>query len=136
MNHAAKVLKVVHVKGKIFSGKGEGSKFIKLPWVRKQIVEKLGFIPYPGTLNIKLTEDGAGLKKLLKKKKPTEIKPERGFCRGKCFDAYLTNNLKGAIVLPEIVDYPENVIQVIAPINLKEELQLKDGDVIEVKIMP
>ena len=136
MNQAAETVKVVHIKGEIFSGNGEGSKFIQLPWVKKQIAEKLGFIPYPGTLNIKLTEDITGFKKLLKKKKPIDITPERGFCRGKCFDVCLTNNLKCAIVLPEIVDYPENVIEVIAPINLKEELRLKDGDVVEVKIMP
>ncbi|PIU59668.1 riboflavin kinase, partial [Candidatus Bathyarchaeota archaeon CG07_land_8_20_14_0_80_47_9] len=46
------------IKGKISTGKGEGAQFVKLPWVRKQIIQKLGFTPFPGTLNIRLTEDG------------------------------------------------------------------------------
>ena len=41
-------------KGSVFSGNGEGRKFIELPWVKRQIQEKLGFTPYLGTLNIRL----------------------------------------------------------------------------------
>ncbi|MEM3054151.1 MAG: DUF120 domain-containing protein, partial [Candidatus Bathyarchaeia archaeon] len=54
------------LKGKVFSGTGEGAKFMELPWVKKQMEEKLGFAPYPGTLNIKLSKDEVKLKKLLK----------------------------------------------------------------------
>jgi len=128
-------LKTLQVKGKIFSGSGEGAKFIQLPWVRTQIAEKLGFIPYPGTLNIKTTEGSRGLKKLLKKEKTIEISPIEGFCRGRCFKAILMNNLKCAIIVPEIPNYTENIIEVIARVNLREKFKLKDGDVIEVKIV-
>ena len=31
------------VKGKVFSGSGEGARFIEIPWVKKQIAEKLLF---------------------------------------------------------------------------------------------
>jgi len=122
------------VKGKVSSGSGEGVKFIEIPWVRKQILEKLGFVPHPGTLNIKLTE-GIVKFKMLKKAKTIEILPAKGFCRGKCFNAYFINNLKCAIVIPEVENYPENIIEVIAPINLREKFNLKDGDVVDVKIM-
>jgi len=128
-------LKILHVKGKVFSGGGEGARFTELPWVKKQMAEKLGFIPYPGTLNIKLTEDKVNIKKLLKKAKAIEISPAPGFCRGKCFQAYLMGNLKCAIIIPEVENYPEDVIEVIAPVNLREKFQLRDGDVIEVKIL-
>jgi riboflavin kinase len=125
----------LQVKGKVFSGSGEGAKFIQLPWVRTQIAEKLGFIPYPGTLNIKTTEGSRELKKLLKKEKTIEISPIEGFCRGRCFKAILMNNLKCAIIVPEIPNYTENIIEVIARVNLREKFKLKDGDVIEVKIV-
>jgi len=127
-------LKASRVKGKVFSGSGEGAKFIELPWVRNQIVEKLGFTPYPGTLNIKLSKDDAKIKKLLKKTKSIEISPDANFCRGKCFKGYLMDYVECAIVIPEIVNYPENVLEVIAPINLREMLRLKDGDTVEVKM--
>lgn len=122
------------VKGTVFSGKNEGVKFIKLSWVREQIMEKLGFAPYLGTLNIKLTKnDSAKLKRTLKKAKSIEISPAEGFCRGRCFKAHL-GNIKCAIVIPEIAEYPEDVLEIIAPANLRKKLQLEDGDKVEVKI--
>ena len=126
---------MLRVKGKVSSGSGEGTKFIELPWVRKQIVEKLGFVPHPGTVNIKLTEGIGELKKMLKKAKAIEISPAKGFCRGWCFNAYFMDNLKCAIVIPEVESYPEDIIEVIAPISLREKFKLKNGDMVEVKIM-
>jgi len=123
------------LKGKVFSGTGEGARFIKLPWVKKQIVEKLGFTPYPGTLNVKLTKGSFAIKDFLKTAKAIEISPVKGFCRGRCFSAYLMDNLKCVIVIPEVENYPEDVIEVIAPINLREKFRLKNGDAVEVKIM-
>lgn len=125
----------LRVKGKVFSGSGEGTKFIKLPWVKKQINEKLGFVPYSGTLNIKLSDGNISLKKLLTKTKAIEISPAKGFCRGRCFLGYFMDNLKCAIVIPEIGNYPEGTIEVIAPINLREKFRLKDGDVVKINIM-
>jgi len=119
----------------VFSGKGEGAKFIKLPWVRKQITEKLGFTPHPGTLNIKLTRESLKLRTLLERTEAIEISPAEGFHRGRCFKAYLINNLKCAFVIPETPDYPRDVIELVAPINLREKLQLRDGDYVEVKIL-
>jgi riboflavin kinase len=122
------------VKGKVFSGSGEGAMFIEIPEVKKQITEKLGFIPYPGTLNIKLTEGIADFK-LLKKAMAIEILPAEGFCRGRCFNACFMDTLKCAIVIPEIENYPEAILEVIAPMNLREKFRLKDGDVVVVEIM-
>ena len=107
---------------------------MKLPWVRKQLIEKLGFTPLLGTLNLRLTEDGTRLKKLLAKARATEILPAAGFCRGKCFKAYLAGSLECAIVVPEVDEYPEGIIEIISSANLREKLRLKDNDVVEVKI--
>jgi len=128
-------LKTLCIKGIIFSGKGEASRFIELPWVKRQIVEKLGFVPHPGTLNLKLTKEELRHRNLLEKAEAIEISPVKGFSRGRCFKARLMDKLKCAIVIPEIPNYPENVIEVIAPTNLREKLQLRDGDSVEVKIL-
>jgi riboflavin kinase len=122
------------LRGKVFSGKGEGGKFIQLPWVREQIAKKIGFIPYSGTLNIKLEENSAK-PKLLKNAKAVEISPITGFCKGKCFKAYLMDDVECAIVIPEIAGYPEDVLEIIAPINLREKFSLKNGDTVEIKII-
>lgn len=126
-------MKILRLKGKVFSGNGEGAKFIQLPWVKSQMAEKLGFTPYPGTLNTRIIKNHVKLK-LYEKAKPTEISPVDGFCVGKCFDAYLMDNLKCAIVVPEITNYPEDIVEIVAPMNLRAKYQLKDGDVITLKI--
>jgi CTP-dependent riboflavin kinase len=68
--------KEIVLKGTVFSGRGKGRHFVDLPWARKQFQEKLGFNPYPGTLNLRL------LKKsdldTLKKAIGITISPEEG----------------------------------------------------------
>ncbi len=127
-------MKTLLLKGEVFSGKGEGAEFTKLPWVRKQIKEKLGFTPYLGTLNIRLTERSVILKNLLKNAQGIEITPAEGFHRGVCFKAYLMG-LECAVVIPEVQDYPENTLEVVAPTKLREHLKLKDGSIIEIKVL-
>jgi riboflavin kinase len=127
--------KTLTLKGKVFSGSGEGTEFIRLPWVKKQIAEKLGFIPYTGTLNVKLTAESVLIKKSLENARAIEILPLKGFCRGRCFPAYFMQGLKCAIIIPEIENYPEDIIEVVAPVNLREKFKLKDGDMVEVRIM-
>jgi riboflavin kinase len=127
--------KTLTIEGKVFSGSGEGAKFIKLSWVRKQIAEKLGFIPYTGTLNVKLTTESITIKKSLKNARAIEISPIKDFCRGRCFPAYFMQDLKCAMIIPEVENYPEYVMEVIAPVNLREKFKLKDGDMVEARII-
>ncbi|MEM3596641.1 MAG: DUF120 domain-containing protein [Candidatus Bathyarchaeia archaeon] len=129
-------INAIQVEGKVFSGSGEGAKFVSLPWVKRQIAEKLGFIPYNGTLNIRLNEDGVALKRhILDKAEAIKIIPQEGFCHGKLFKAVFMDKLECAIVIPEVNGYPRNVIEIVAPINLRERFKLKDGDTVKVKIL-
>lgn len=108
---------------------------MKLPWVKKQIEEKLGFVPYPGTLNVRITEESVELKKVLAEKCGVDILPAAGFYRGKCFKACFKTELKCALIVPEVAGYEENVIEVIGPENLREKFRLSDGEAVEVKVM-
>jgi len=127
-------LKTINLHGTVISGKGEGENFLKLTWVRQQIQEKLGFTPYPGTLNLKLDKESIKLNKTLQKEKSVEIVPREGFRRGKCFKAHIASSINGVVVFPEVANYPKNIIEIIAPVNLREKLQIKNGDSVEIKI--
>jgi len=127
-------MKRITVKGIIFSGGGEGRRFLSLEWVRKQISEKLGFEPYPGTLNIRLTA-GVRVKDLIGDIEGVEIEPTKGFCRGLCFRALIMDEVRGAVVIPEVSNYPGNVVEVIAPMDLRRALKLKDGEILELTIL-
>lgn len=113
-------------KGTVFSSIGGGREFISLPWVKRQIREKLGFAPYSGTLNIRLTNESVQQKKLLRKAEKFEISPENGYCTGILIEANM-EGLKCGIVLPQVPNYPQDVLEVIAAWNLRERLKIKDG---------
>jgi len=126
----------VTVKGIVFSGEHVGRQFVKISWARKQIKEKLGFNPYFGTLNIRLPEKQTKkLKQLLKEVKGIEITPAKGFFRAQCFNVKIMDKIKGAIVIPEKPDYSPNVLEILAPVYLRETLSLKDGDEIQITIL-
>ncbi|MEM3090552.1 MAG: DUF120 domain-containing protein [Candidatus Bathyarchaeia archaeon] len=124
----------VHVRGIIVSGIRKGAYFTALSWVRQQIREKLGFAPYPGTLNLKLTGEYLEIRKMLENAKAIEILPARGYCEGKCFRAYIGHDVACAVVLPCVKNYPKDVLEIIAPSNLREKLKINDGDELEVLI--
>ena len=118
------------LKGKVVSGNKKGKLFVGLPWVKKQINEKLGFNPYLGTLNLHLPN-----KTSLNRLHDAEgiiIVPEKGYSDGKCFKALVNEQVEGAVVLPDVPDYPPNLLEILAPVNLRETLGLKDG--MEVKV--
>ena len=123
----------VTFKGFIFSGTGEGRRFIELPWVKNQIEEKLGFTPYSGTLNIRLTAGSMKEKKLLEKADQLKICPEKGYCTGLLFKGYI-DSLECAAIVPRVKNYPNDVLEVIAPWYLRERLNLSDGSMVTVTI--
>lgn len=121
------------VKGKIFSGKGEGREYVRLSWVKEQIIKKIGFTPYEGTLNILLPKNGAIIQRL-RNAKGIEIVPDLGFFAGKLFRASI-RNLECAVVIPQTLDYPEDVLEVVAAENLRRKLHVRNGDVIKLIVV-
>lgn len=128
-------MKKLRIKGRVFSGKGKGAKFTRLPWVEGQIREKLGFTPYPGTLNLKLTEKDVENRASLEEVEAQDILPTSGFNRGRLFRAYLRDDVKCAVVIPQIPGYPDDVVEIISQTNLREKLKLEDGQSVEVDIL-
>jgi riboflavin kinase len=124
------------LEGKVTSGSGEGTKFTELPWVKKQIFEKLRFLPTQGTLNINLTNESAKRKESLKETKAIEITPEEeGFCTATCYRAIFMETAECAIIIPEVVDYPKHILEIIAPTNLRKRFQLKNGATVKVEVV-
>ena len=128
----ARVKKII-LKGKGFSGGGTGSLFVNLPWAKKQFKEKLGFNPYPGTLNLQLSPR-TDVKELRNATRGIKIESPEGFHEGRCFKALIMEKLWGAVVVPDIPGYPHDLLEILAPVNLRETLELRDGVKIEVTV--
>jgi len=128
---------LIVIKGKIREGLKESSFFTHLPWVREQFISKLGIDPYPGTLNLEII-DAQDLEKLkaIKKRKGVEIVPhESGFCSAKCFHVLVCGKIKGALILPQVPQYPESKIEIISSEKIRDALSLKAGDRVRVEIL-
>jgi len=129
----------VTFEGIIFTGLGEGAYYIGKEHYRKQFIEKLGFDPYPGTLNLKLTSDYD-----LKTRTELEAYPavevqgfkneDRTFGLVKCYPAMIGNKVKGAVILALRSHYDASVVEIIAPVCLRKHLNLKDGNKVKVEV--
>jgi riboflavin kinase len=130
----------VTLEGVLFSGLGEGAYYVSKEPYRKQFMEKLGFDPYPGTLNIKLTTDYD-----IKTRSEIESYPAielqgfqnetRSFGGAKCYPAIINNKVKGAILTAMRTHYDSSVIEIIAPICIRTHLKLKDGQKVKVEVL-
>ena len=98
--------------------------------------EKLGFVPYPGTLNVEIELIERNKLRLLKNYQALIIdefqSDNRSFGSVRCFKAKIDGS-SGAIVLPLRSHY-SNILEFISPHYLREKLDLKDGDEVEIVI--
>ncbi len=130
----------ITLEGTVFSGLGEGAYYIAKEPYRKQFIEKLGFDPYPGTLNLKLTtEYDIKTRNELESYPAVEIAgfkdEDRTFGPVKCYPVIIENKVKGALISALRSHYDASVLEIIAPVQLRKHLGLKDGHKAKVEVM-
>ncbi|MCX6777850.1 MAG: DUF120 domain-containing protein [Candidatus Micrarchaeota archaeon] len=125
----------IEFRGKVSAGVGDGRYYLGMKEYAMQFEEKLGIRPFPGTLNIHLSERQD--RSMLRGMSGTEIS---GFRRDgrrlgaiTCFGARL-RGLRCFVSLPERSHYGPDVIEVISEHDLRRKLKLKDGDEVKVKV--
>jgi riboflavin kinase len=121
------------VSGTVFSGEGRGKKFVELPWFKRQVEEKLGFSPYLGTLNLRLSVKEMEKRILLENAEGLVVQPQTGYYSGLLFKATI-NALECGIVIPIMPNYPSDVLEIISPVYLREQLNLADGSLVTLSV--
>jgi riboflavin kinase len=126
------------ITGKAMSGVGEGRYYVSLQGYRKQFIEKLNFDPFPGTLNIKINKEHLYFRRKLDEEEGVKIEgfstEDRTFGEVKAFRCRI-NGIEGAVVLPQRTHYPADIIEVISEVRIREKLNLKDGDTVNVEVI-
>ncbi|MGB0651847.1 MAG: DUF120 domain-containing protein [Thermoplasmatota archaeon] len=125
---------VVH--GTVASGLGEGKYYLSRPGYNVQFEEHLGWTPYPGTLNLKLSGPEANKLKLLRRAQVHAI--ERFEAEGRTFGGAtsqpaLLGDQPCATVLPNRTHHAAT-LELIAPVCLRDALPCKDGDELDVTV--
>ena len=124
--------------GTVTSGMGEGEYYMKMDEYTRQFKEKLGFTPFPGTLNLRLKgEEDIKARQRLAGLPGTLIngfkKDGRTFGSVKCYTAEV-EDIKGAVVMPSRTHHSADTIEVIAREKIRSRLGLKEGDEICVRV--
>jgi riboflavin kinase len=131
---------VIDFEGSVVSGMGEGAYYMSLEGYRKQFKEKLGYEPYPGTLNIRLTDQ-----LFMNARRELGSHPSifvDGFGDGtrtygwvKCYRATINGKVDNAAVLVlERTHYDDSMLEVIAPMSIKDAAGIKNGDRVKVQV--
>ena len=106
----------------------------------KQFKSKIGFVPFPGTLNVKLNQpeyiqaveqfivlDGIMIEPF------SDGKRTYGWV--KCFHAKLNNSTKCELIRLERTHHDNSVIELISKNNLRKTAKLKTGAKVTIKIL-
>jgi len=123
--------------GSVISGLGEGRYYMSLPAYQEQFRKILGKAPFPGTLNLRLSSASRDVKRKVDSLTWTKI---QGFVQdGRTFGEARTlacriGDIPCAIVVPGRSHYPDDVIEVISPVELRSVLDLSDGDLVTVEV--
>ncbi len=127
--------KEVVLKGRVITGVGEGQYFTTLDWVRQQFLDKFGFEPVPGTFNVKVAAEGVPELETLNGSYPGVeiVPPNPEFCLAKCFRVRV-GAVDGVLVTPMVEGYPKDLVEIMAPVNVRQALGVGDDDAVEVRV--
>ena len=128
-------------EGNVISGMGEGAYYMSLEGYKRQFKEKLGYEPYPGTLNVRLSDQIYMNGRLELGKHPSIF--INGFSDGtrtygwvKCYRATINEGTidNAAVLVLERTHYDDSMLEVIGPISIKQVAGIKNGDRIKVHV--
>lgn len=138
----------IEIEGELFTGRGEGSYYVKLGGYKQQFLKKLQFTSiYPGTLNLRLRrkQDIEWRRKLYDIRHQGYLiegfrDEDRTFGNVFCFcsevsSAHSNITVEGAILLIERTSWERDVLEIISPHYLRGTLRLNDGDNVSVQVL-
>ncbi|MGM0604781.1 MAG: DUF120 domain-containing protein [Halobacteriota archaeon] len=127
--------------GTVTSGMGEGRHYISLPGYKRQFEAKLGYEPFAGTLNVMLEDESVRARPGLSSLAAIEIdsweSDDRTFGAATCYPAAIESETGDSyepvhIIVPDRTHHDEHKVELIAPDRLRDELDLADGDPVEI----
>lgn len=120
---------VVLIRGTVVSGLGEGGRFVGLEWVTRAIRQAVGFVPYPGTLNLRLADaETLARWREVRATAGRSLTPPPDSCGGRLIPVVVDPDIPAAVIVPDVTRYGEELLEVVAVIHLRTRRGLQDGD--------
>ena len=126
----------ITITGTLVTGMGEGQYYVNQPGYRSQFEEKLGYIPFDGTLNLKVGQKDLPKIEIMSRSRSVVVEgfqhEERTFGDVRCYPATI-KNLECAVTIPSRSHYTDT-LEVLCKYNLRHTLGISDGDQVEIHI--
>ena len=129
----------VELKGKVISGMGEGAYYMSLKGYTKQFKSKIGYVPFPGTLNVKL--DKKEYTEAVRQFEALDGNIIEGFSDGqrtygwvKCFDAKLNHSIDCQLIRLERTHHDTSIVELISKTNLRKSSKITDGSTVTITV--
>ena len=124
--------------GSVTVGLGKGAYFVSQKEYTAGFQKKLGFKPFPGTLNVKIDDEDIEKRITLREQEPLAVagfrKGARSFGKIACYKC-VVNGVAGAIVFPEHSEHGLSVLEIISPFQLRKKLNLQDGARVTIELV-
>ena len=133
----------VELEGTVTSGMGEGRHYVSLSGYQRQFSDRLGYEPFPGTLNVDLRDDSVRRRRSIDAVDPVPIDgwedDERTYGPAVCHPAAIENAdgdlVEGVhTIAPERTHHDEDQLEIIASKKLRDVLELTDGDHVTIHV--
>ena len=121
------------IDGVVTTGLGKAQFFLSQEFYTKEFQKNLGFIPFPGTLNVIVDEKYLDEINEIKDNCDNLIKPDNDFGAVKFIEAVLNDNISGAIVFPAKTTHEENYLEFICRDKLRDKYDIKDDDIVSLE---
>jgi len=129
----------VELKGTLVSGMGEGAYYMSLKGYTKQFKSKIGYIPFPGTLNVRL--DKKIHQETIKQFENLNGITIESFSDGKrtygwvkCFHAKINQSIDCELIILERTHHDSSIIELISEVCIKKSEKLKNGSQVTITI--
>lgn len=127
------------IEGSVVTGIGEGAYYVDV--YSAKLKAALGFKPHLGTLNVKIIDDDSRM--AIGRMKNTPPLVLAGFShKGRtfgdviCYRVKVNNEIEGAIVIAQRTHHSEDILEVVAPMNIREKLNLGEDAKVSLTVIP
>lgn len=128
--------------GTVTAGMGEGRHYISLEGYMDQFRERLHYEPFPGTLNLDLAAESQRRRAALEPIDGIRIHEweddDRTYGAATCYPATVEtpdDQYRPAhVIVPDRTHHDDSQLEVIAPVKLRDVLELADGDEIDIRV--
>lgn len=129
----------LEIEGELVSGMNEGAYYMSHRGYTEQFESRIGYVPFPGTLNLRLDkkpdQHAASLLKGLEGIRIDGFSDgQRTFGWVKVFKCVVNDSIDCGLIVLERTHHNDTIVELISKVCIREAIGLNDGDAVSVMI--